>query len=207
MLSWCLSLIQVLNVSSWCKQLFISCFSQSTLVSFSGWLSPHICWDDFHKPTTFLFFSLLSFQQLRPILLVRLLAKFIGVSSCHSFLYSLLPYELVPILLFRRLCDIALLGQSCCSIKIMVSLALFSCLLWILSNSLFLSNFLSHFPTEVLPKFSVNSGFFLMSFLISLQPSRIVGFTRLSKEQLIFTSCSFSSSPSFILGSRGEILL
>ncbi len=70
--------------------------------------------------------------------------------------------------------------------RLWCSLVLFSCLLCILSNSLFLSNFLSHFPTEVLPKFSVNSGFFLMSFLISLQPSSIVGFTRLSKKRLNF---------------------
>ena len=66
------------------------------------------------------------------------------------------------------------------------SLVLFSCLLWILSNSPILSNFLSPFPTEVLPKFSVSSCLFLISFLIALQPSRIVGFTRLSNKRLNF---------------------
>ena len=66
------------------------------------------------------------------------------------------------------------------------SLVLFCCLLWILSISSTFSNLLSLFPTEVLPKFSVNSCFFLISFLIALQPSRIVGFTRLSKKLISF---------------------
>ena len=55
--------------------------------------------------------------------------QFYRDDSCHFFLYSLLPYELVPILLFRRHCDVDIFDLSCCSIKIMVSLALFSCLL------------------------------------------------------------------------------
>ena len=73
-----------------------------------------------------------------------------------------------------------ILSRSWCS------LVLLSCLWCILCNSLFLSNFLSHFPTKVLPKFSVNSFLFLISVLISLQPSRIVGFTCLSKKRLNF---------------------
>ena len=161
----------------------------------------------FHKPTTILFFSLLFFQQLRSILLARMLVKFIGVSSCHSFLLSLLPYELVHILFFRRHCDVALWVNLVVLSRSWCSLVLFRCLIWILSNSSFLSNFLSHFPTEVLPKFSVNSCFFLISFLISLQPSRIVGFTRLSNKQLSFTSCYCSFSSPSILGSRVKILL
>ena len=40
-------------------------------------------------------------------------------SSCHSLIHSLTPmikfYSLVP-----EACDVALLGQSCCSIKIML---------------------------------------------------------------------------------------
>ena len=58
-------------------------------------------WDGFHKPTTILFFSLLVFQQLRSILLARMLVNSYCDNSCHSFLHSLLPlwassYSLVP---------------------------------------------------------------------------------------------------------------
>jgi hypothetical protein len=78
------------------------------------------------------------------------------------------------------------------------------------------------FSTGVLPKFFffsfliylvstrvvLNSCLFLKPFFNSLQPSRFVGFTRLSKKQLCFTSSFFplplQSSSSF-LRSRVEI--
>ena len=94
----------------------------------------------FHKPTSILFFSLLFFLQLCSILLARMLAKFIGVSSCHSLfilffrMSQFLFYCFEGIVLLLFWVNLVVLSRSWCS------LALFTCLLCLLSDSFSLSN-------------------------------------------------------------------
>ena len=99
----------------------------------------------FHKPTTSLFFSLLVFQQLRFILLLRMLPKFNCGRSYHFLLRSLIP---TIHFLFVRPGGIVMLLSSTnhlvlsrsCNFSFLVRLVGVSCFH---SSSLILSSFVS----------------------------------------------------------------
>ena len=69
--------------------------SIQSIVSVSGRISPQF-WDVFHKPTTSLLFSLLVFQQLRSILLLKMLFKLISGKRCFLLRYFDFILTFVP---------------------------------------------------------------------------------------------------------------
>ena len=101
------------------EEVFISSLISSKQLFFvSGRISPQVlrC---FHKPTTSLFFSLLVFQQLRSIPLVRMLFKFNCGRSC-LFLLRFFSFQLSSFYsLFRRRCVVSHFNQSSRFLKIM----------------------------------------------------------------------------------------
>ena len=145
--------------------------------------------------------------------------KFNCGRSCHFLLRSFFSNDPASILSFQRHCDVSLFDPlsrfakimffpclsilpECCSLFsspfLLIKLC-FSFLPECCPNS-FLFSFLIYL---VSPRVVSNSCLFLKPFFNSLQPSRFVGYTRLSKKQLSFTS-STSPSVSF-LRSRVEI--